>query len=313
MAIELLAYEYVSVNAQVARAQLRPHEENTEEFIHEHYKELVKRGEEGDSPAAVFCEEEARTLFGQLDRGSPEEFLDAVTIFTERLVAEMNGRTSPGLLLFARLNVEEKALTVVLKLQVTSKNAGVLQELADGTQSLGTVRNVLDAPGKIQKGLVTPDGREDSDVIVGDKLAQKSTAEYFVRAFGIRIDARPEEAALAFLRAVNSVDPKLTSRVVSALEGVEGGALPAVTEGLLEQVPELEQNWDAIESKLQEHKRPIRNVGTSTAFRATITAGLITISGPASAIDQSTAVTENDKRGWTVTVVSSTEPKKTYK
>ncbi|MFC3449583.1 hypothetical protein [Amycolatopsis speibonae] len=310
MIIEKLSYQYVAPGNEVVEAELREHDAGTDEFLFEHFQLLSQKAESDNTPRASFREEEAKNLFSKLEKGDDEEFLDAATIFTGRLVSEMDRRASDGLLVFARFIENDVTSTAVLKLDVVSKHAGVLRQVADGSQNLEAVRDVLDSPGKIQKALITPDLREDSEVIVSDRLSK--AADYFVRAFGIIIDSRPIEAVLTIVQVVAQEVPEATAKVVSVLPTIDSGPLEETLDSLVVQVPELEPKREVIETSLREHQRPIRHIDTAAGLKAKITAGSITITGPAETIDKSTSWSSITSHEWTIQVASTTEPKKTY-
>ncbi|WP_143086236.1 nucleoid-associated protein [Amycolatopsis saalfeldensis] len=310
MTIEMLTYQYVAPGNDVLQATLREHDESTDEFLFEHFRLLVQKSESGSTPCGSFREQEAKDLFIKLEKGDNEEFLGAATTFTERLVSEMDLRASAGLLVFARFVDEGPTSTAVLKLDVVSAHAGVLRQIADGSQSLEAVRDVLDSPGKLQKGLVTPDIREDSEIFVSDRLTKAS--EYFLRAFGVIIDARPVEAVLAVVQVVAQEVPDATVKVISVLPKIESGPLDETLDSLVEKVPELAPKRQAIEDSLREQQRPVRRIDTSAGFKAKIIAGAISITGPAAIVDKSVTWSPNMSQGWKVEIASTGEPKKTY-
>ncbi|WP_326836012.1 nucleoid-associated protein [Amycolatopsis rhabdoformis] len=312
MAIEMLTYDFVDASAEVGRASLRDHDESIEEFLYNHFKQLVKRVEKGDTPCATFHDDEARALFRNIEKGDEEEFLDGATQLMRRLVGTMDGRTAPGLLVFARFSEGEGTSTAILKLEVVSKFTGVLRQIADGSQSLETVRDVLDSPGNIQKGVITPDRRDDSDVIVGDRLNKAHAADYFVRAFGLTVDARPAEAALSVIQVVSKEIPEATNKVVATLPLIGSGPLDETIEALVQQVPELEPKRQVIEELLREQQRPIRRVDTTAGFKQKITVGSVTITGPATILDSTATIEANPQEGWTVSVTSLSEPVRNY-
>lgn len=310
MIINLLTYAFVAHDVTAAKASLREHDEHVDEFLFEHITLLAETPKTADIPHAVFREGEATSLFTALGEGEPEEFLKAADLLTERLIGEMDRRTSPGLLVFARFSEESASATAVLKLDVVSSHTGALRQVADGSLSLEAVRDVLDAPGRLQKGIITPDTREGSDVIIADRL--NKAAEYFVRAFGLLIESRATEGTLSIIQAVAKEVPEATTKVVAALPKIDSGTLQQTMDILVDKVPELEPKRNEIEGLLQEQHRPVRNVDTSAGIKAKVTAGAITISGPAAVIDSLVDWRQVPTQGWKIEVTSAGEPKKSY-
>ncbi len=310
MTIEMLTYLYVAPRSEVGAAELREHDEATDQFLSEHFAYLTAKAESASTPCATFREREAQDLFAKLEKGDGEAFLEAADMFTKRLVEEMDGRASAGLLVFARFVEDGVTSAVVLKLDVVSAHAGVLRQLADGPESLGTVRDVLDSPGKLQKGLVTPDLRDGSDVFVSDRLTK--TSEYFVRAFGVTIESRPVEGVLSMVEAVLREVPEAAIDVVKALPAIEGGPLRETLDHLVEQVPKLEPKRQIIEESLRTLRRPVRSIDTSAGCKLKVIVDSITIEGPAVDVNESVSCEPEPTQGWTTTIRSTSEPRWVY-
>jgi hypothetical protein len=310
MIIDLLTYAFVAHDVEAKNASLREHDENVDEFLFEHIKLLSETPKTTDIPHAVFREGEATSLFAALGEGEPEEFLKAATLLTERLISEMDRRTSAGLLVFARFSEDDVSATAVLKLDVVSSHTGALRQVADGSLSLEAVRDVLDAPGRLQKGIITPDTRDGSDVIIADRL--NKAADYFVRAFGLIIESRATEGTLAMIQAVAREVPDATAKVVSVLPKIDSGTLHETLDVLVEQVPELGPKRTEIEEILLDQQRPVRKVDTSTGIKAKVTAGAITIAGPAAVVDSLVGWQQGATQDWKIEVKSVSEPKKSY-
>jgi hypothetical protein len=124
-----------------------------------------------------------------------------------------------------------------LKLEVVTPNSAVLERLETGEEVLEGATNVLDAPGQLQKGALVDDPRPQSDVIIGDRLAQD--ALYFPRAFGIRAEQRPVHAAADLVAALDGRVPAVGPRVVQALPQLVPGSTSEVLAALGERVPAL--------------------------------------------------------------------------
>lgn len=311
MTVTHIAYTKVARDQQVPELTLRAHEPGVDAFLLDHVTELRKKSGAEGAPLATFKDPDAAELFEHLRAGTNEQFLVAAKSLADRLVQEMDGRSAEGLLVFLRVDVDEKLSGAALKLQVVTEHAARLEQVSDGELSLSAVQDVLDAPGKLQKGALVADTRAGSDVIIGDLLPQD--AQYFPRAFGIRSEQRSADTATALVSAVASRDQATAKKLVAALPSIPSGPTAEVLAAAAETITELNESTIAdVVSELGAQDRPVRNVDTTKPVKQVITADGVSISVPPAAQDR-VRVEHDDLEGWRVVVLSADEPVVAYR
>lgn len=269
---------------------------------------------DGSAANAAFHDESRRQRVEDLRSGDDAAFLAAANELALQLTDEMNhvGNAAPGLLVCTTLKEGSATMAAVLKLEVVSNEGAVLRRLESGEETLAAVTNVLDRPGDLQKGLVFPDARPNSDAVVGDKASQQE-ARYFLRSVGVTLQSRPGSSAPALVVAIG----KRASRAVADAV-VE--KLPSLTDGSPEQV--LTQLREAgitisepvvqeVVTDLARADRPVPVVTVSAPVKGKIRAGGLTISGPASDV-RSVTWKQDPQGGWMITIHTDTEPVPTW-
>lgn len=287
-------------------------DEGINAFLSDHITGLREMGTKRKTPPGKFTDPEAQRLFRDLYAGDDEEFLVAAGTLPKRLIAKMDRRTSPGLLVCLRAHDNDEHYGGVLKLQVVAPNAAVVEEeLASGKVKLSAVRDLLDKPGDLQKGAICTSWLADERVMVGDQLTHESA--YFPAAFGIRIYGRPAAAVAQLLAAVDEIDPALAEPVARALPAVESGEPEAVLDGLTAIVPELSETVAAdIAENLSLRARPVGYIDTTRPATETIKIGGITISGPVADMRARVQISQQHDDRWLVAVDSQDEPRRTH-
>src|SRR6476469_9222 len=258
-AIEYLTFQNVGPDAQVEEAVLRDHEVEIDRFLIAHMDALLAAANKGTVPTAVFLDDVAESLFRDARDSDCEAFLEAATGMSTQLIKAMDNRSKEGLLVIFRTS-GPKGNLAVLKLEVASQYAATLQRVGEGQENLLAVKDVLDAPGRLQKGLLYADPRDASSIVAIDKRSA-ITANYFLRAFSIVLNAQPAEGNLALVQAVFAVDSIRDTNVLSQVFPV----LPQLTEGdkcsvldqLQEAVPEVAEISHEIEANLADCRRPM--------------------------------------------------------
>lgn len=169
-----------------------------------------------------------------------------------------------------------------LKLQIISDHGATLTRLNSGEVRLSAVKDVLDRPGDLQKGVVYPDLRATSSAVVGDKVNVRD-ANYFVEAMGLRLDERDKDAfGLLAQATADVVGVGDAPRVVRALSRARAHSVDEVLAEAAETEPLLDEATQArIIEELANRDRPVRQVDTQAALKRTIRVGDVTISGPA--------------------------------
>lgn len=276
--IKQVTYARVAKGATPTAASPRQHDSDLDKFLLEHVEALRGFANGKNSCPAVFTDLASKSSFEALRDGNEAQFLQAAHDLTMNLIGEMTGATAEGLLVCVQLHDGSTASAAVLKLQVVTPNAANLETLDSGETLLSAVTNVMDAPGKLQKGALIDDARPGSDVVVGDVASKE--AQYFPRAFGISIEERPGQAAIAMLDVIKELHgdaAEIASR--DALPGIASGPVSEVLAELGKVVPELEPSVsrDAVDERLAGRARPVRKVETATPLTEHITASGVTI------------------------------------
>jgi hypothetical protein len=312
-----LTFFRVARGAVPAEPWLRPGVEEISDFLVDHVDDLQKRASEGTAANATFPEAADRQLIEDIRIGDDAAFLSAAKKIGGRLIEAMGplGTAKPGLLLCATFESEEvpsAATAAVLKLEVVSEHGAILELLESGEETLAAVQRVLDKPGELQKGLVYPDTRSDSEAIVGDKAAQQE-ARYFLRAVAVTLEAHAASSARELVRAVAAkAGPGVARSVVRALPSIEPASPAEVLGALRASVPELtEDTADEVARTLATADRPVVRVDTKAPVRGVVQAGPLRITGPAADIGR-VEWTANPEGGWVVTFTSDQEPRRSY-
>ncbi|HEY5880155.1 MAG TPA: hypothetical protein VIU11_14695 [Nakamurella sp.] len=247
------------------------------DFLASHADSLLKRASAGTAPGSVFPDEDRRALFEALRSGSDGEFLAGAGELAVDLVNQMGHVNSKdGVLVCATFENQGNTLSAALKLQVVSDHGAVLAQLATGETVLSAVKQVLDRPGELQKGIVYPDSRDGSEAVVGDK-ANQIEARYFLLAMGVRTEEHMKRAlgavATTLVDVVRLEDrPAVLRQLTSAAPGSVDDVVAAATAGLT-----LSRPVEEVIKELVARERPIGVVNTQAPLKATIVAGSITI------------------------------------
>ncbi len=313
MQIHLMTYSHVEAGGTPAPSIIRPTSPEVVVYLLQHMKALRRHADNGSWPPAEFVDPMCEHMFEELRVGSEERFLSAASTVVQRLIGRMRGNTSPGLLVCVQADENPEPSAVVLKLQVGPDYAGVLQRLETGEEELGAVRNVLDPPGKLQKGALFIDRRPDSQVIIGDKLAD--TARYFPDALGIRQVQKAKPATLELVRAVASVDAAAVPALQQKLRDMaETSDIPLEpVERVLEELELPSTQADEVRGILENQPRPVRTVDVRRPVSLTIEADNITVSGPAEDIDDKVEIAPQPDGSWHIIVTRIYEqPRRRY-
>jgi hypothetical protein len=107
--------------------------------------------------------------------------------------------------------------------------------------------------------------------------------------------------------------PEATTKIITVLPEIESGELSEVLEAVAEHEPALTPAVKAnITSALEERKRPVRQVDTSTALKKILRAQGITVSGSAHLMNRIVEVGTRPEGGWRITVDVDEEPVASY-
>lgn len=287
-------------------------EANVQAFFRDHIEALRAMSDDADAPPpGLVVEPECQDLFQRLQAGDINEFADTAGVFAKRLIKYMNGSTAKGLLACVRAEDNGDRLTAALKLEIDASNGTRLEELAAGEIRLAAVTNVLQQPGKLQKGILVHSGMPAEEVLCGDVHATQ--AQYFPRAFGIRTFARPSQGPPALLKIIAQRDVALAVQVAAVLPQVRSGTLPEVLSELGDRVSSLDAAIQAeLIETLEQSPRPIARIDTSKQVITVIGDGDIVLRGPAEEIGQRVDLHETAD-GWEAHVRFGGTPKTTFR
>jgi hypothetical protein len=312
-----LTFFRVARGAPPAAPWLRPGVDEVSDFLVDHVADLRKRATEGTAANASFADPADLQLIEDIRTGDDAAFLAAARVLGVRLVEQMApiGNAKPGLLLCATFHSDGTppvASAAVLKLEVVSPHGAVLQMLDSGEETLAAVKDVLDKPGDLQKGLVFPDARPASQAVVGDKAAQHE-ARYFLRAMGATLEAHGSGSARDLVKAVAArAGHRVAQEVVQILPAMEPAPPTQILAALREAIPDLGEDTAAeVADALAAAERPVVRVDTTAPVKAVLRAGALTVSGPAAEVGRITWDADPEG-GWVVRFNSYQEPKLTY-
>lgn len=173
------------------------------DFLRRHVQELRRAA---DIQNALLSQFQSGSGIPDLLRGlltaSDDQFVEISAGLAKRLHASMDQTTTPkpGVLAVIVTDVGSGAdAASVLKLDAISEAASFMFE-AGGQVKLNVLRNLLPAPGDLQKGISVPDPRDTSEAVVIDR--NQTAAQYFFNAFELRVSSTPREAEHALAEAI---------------------------------------------------------------------------------------------------------------
>jgi hypothetical protein len=157
-------------------------------------------------------------------RGADEkQFVDTSAGLATRLHDSMEQSTkpAPGVLaiIISGPDGKDPDVTSILKLDAIPELARYLVKA--GQVRLNIVRDLLPAPGDLQKGISVPDERGTSEAIVIDR--NPSAARYFFNAYELQVSSSPRESEKALSEAIVEGLPRTkraeAMKFVAALSG----------------------------------------------------------------------------------------------
>lgn len=303
-----MTYARVAKGAAPATMKSRDHDAQLDAFLIGHFEAMRELAANEDSPLSTFFDADAKKLFETLRTGTEDEFLTAAHSLCLRLIAEMDGRMEPGLLVCLQIDEDGALSAGALKLEVVAPNSAILEKLDSGEEVLTAVTDVMDAPGELQKGALVDDPRAGSDVIVGDRLPENSL--YFPRGLGIRTEQKAIDAAADLILAIEKAHgTAVATKAVTALPKVQEARVDSVLKDLQSSVPELDNPaLEAIKAKLDARPRPVGRVATNTPLKQVIRASGVTIHAPINSVVKVSSNT-NPTGGWRIIIDVPDEPK----
>lgn len=303
MTLGLVTYTYVEQGAATPTCTIRSATGDVADYLEAHADAIVEKASSNSTPPAKFLNRAAERRFQALATGTQTQFLATAQELAQRLQSEMDGRTKRGFFVALRRTVDKEAHACVMKLDVSDKAAASLQRRA-GLPDLAAVKDLLDVPGQLQKGAVTPDPRATSDVIVGERFAD--TSQYFLRALEIVQFYSERDSISELIAAVSRVSP---DRVGAVLEQIDRSE-PATAEDFFDRNPNLlEQSQVAdVVGRLRQLKRPLQPLDARhVPIRRTIAADGITITGRPQDLASKVQI-ERTPDGWRITINVTHQP-----
>lgn len=309
MAVELLTWASVGAGMSAPACQKKIVSGNMDSLLSEHLSNLRGRAASGRSPDARFVSDDARERFLALRDGSGEDFLAAASELAAALISRMDRRTDPGYLVALREADGENRSCAVLKMEVTDSYAGFVRHDPDEGEVLDAIRNLLDTPGRLQKGAVVPDERASSEVIVGDRLLE--TALYFLDALGIQQVERPSQAVVGLLAIADDALPGRQDEVAARLQSSNASTVHE----FLEEVPRIDPATKAdLLRRAEQRRRPIEGLDPKRAqtLRKIFRVAGVTISGRVSDMER-VQVSRRIEGGWRITIDVDEQPTTEYR
>lgn len=280
-----------------------------EDFLSDHVEKFLAstKAPEATPPGRIKTSEASR-LFRHLHTGTDEEFLAAAHELARRLIERMNKVTREGLLVALRAETKtDGRVAGLLKLEVVSPNGAVLQRDTAGQMILEAVQDMLDRPGKLQKGALATSTLPDDEIYCGDQLHRH--ARYFPEAFDVQVYARPVVAVKAFFDVVFETTPELFTDIAIAFHSVSSGPVRTVLADLADKVPTLSSAHQAlIAEQLAAQARPVASLDTGRAVKETYKIEDVTVTGPVPEMRRLVDVCERPEGGWRLTIDSADEP-----
>ena len=285
MIVERLMYTLIDRGVIVPVPELRDHNDDVDVFLADVVAALSKSMDKTDTKA-TFVDEDRRMVFRAIrDAATDEEFLAGARTLAQHLADRMDGRTNEGLLVCLAGRLDGRRIVAVLKLQVIAANGARLERVAGGTLSLTAVKDILDSPTGLQKGMLFDEGAP-RQVVVNDKLADN--ALYFLDAMGVRLHAKKAQTAQRLVDAVEAVaGPEVAHDAAGKLGAVPSGEPDAVFEALRSAgVALTPQQVDAAVGRLRASARPVEFVNTRAKVSVVYDIHGIKVTVPASALSR---------------------------
>jgi hypothetical protein len=193
----------------------KPIDPGVAEYFEAHIVDLISRPSKKVVPPARFANPGARLRFEHLAGGTENEFVSAAQELATRLYEKMQPTTAKkGFFVALRRQGEGASEGVVLKLDASEGPAAALETTKNGPE-LEAIADLLDIPGALQKGAVSPDTRANSDVIVGERW--DNTRQYFLAALDVVQNLSERESMYQLLRVVQLRAP---ASVPNVLRGI---------------------------------------------------------------------------------------------
>ena len=214
-----------------------------QDYLSRHDEEL--RGRHADENA-VFCTfkigSSPRTDLTLAQRGSEDAFLEVAVRMVDALATAMRGTTNAkdcvvALLAGGEPNAKSDHLTF-LKLDARIEAAHLKKAQAGRGVRLEVFKDLLPAPGEMQKGFSWPDPRHPASDLILHDTNRGDAALYFGNAFSLNISSKALETENALTdELVRQLGPA-RAREAAALVNDDGGRADRVVAKIRESYPE---------------------------------------------------------------------------
>lgn len=275
------------------------------DFLGRHVEELRKAAGAQDALLSRFQHGSGidAVLKSLLD-ADDAKFVDVSADFARQLQESMDqtSKPSPGVLAVIVTGPDEKPDVVsVLKLDAINEAAGF--KFVEGQVKHNVLRDLLPAPGQLQKGISWPDPRAVSDTIVIDR--NQAAAHYFFSAFDLEVSATPREAERALGEAINTNIPRSKRAAAMQYAAKLTGPADQVAAQVKAQYPELQIDRKELgaDGGLGGYIRPNKIAAHNTRFRSD---GIVVVV-PAERLKQVSGPKQVGG-GWEMTIKFKTRP-----
>jgi hypothetical protein len=276
------------------------------DFLARHVSKLREAAAEEDALLSRFHQGSGiPALMKSLLTVSDQEFIEISGGFATRLHESMKQSTKPGpgVLTIIASGDDEKTPTVssVLKLDAIPELASYLLEA--GQVKLSVVKDLLPAPGDLQKGISLPDGRGTSDAVVIDR--NPSAARYFFNAYELQVSHSPRESEKALSDVIVKGVPREKRAEAMKFVAELSGPADKVAAQVKKQYPEVQIDRKELgaQGDLGGYIRPKKVAGHLTRFRG----DGITVVVPYERLDRITGP-EQVGGGWEMTIRFTAKP-----
>ena len=216
---------------------MSPIERDEEDFLHRHVEQLtgLVRGQDGRSrfrPASHLKNELPSLL-----KAEDQEFLAIAKGHAERLAAAMARTSNAKACVMALLTEgDESGASTVSLLKLDAEVEAAQMQSTDGGVRLRVFQDLLPRPGDIQKGFSWPDERENSEIVVLDKVVAGSATKYFQEAFEIDVSPTAKATEDALVSELEGLPVPVVGSILERIS--DGGPADSIVERIREVVPD---------------------------------------------------------------------------
>jgi hypothetical protein len=304
-----MTYALVREDVRVPVPTLQPVDE-VAGFLSEHVEKLLQVEARLDAPPpGVFVDSGRQGDFHHLHAGTDDEFLAAYRRLAQELVNVMSKATKDGLLVGLRAVTEGYGTVAgVLKLEIVAPQGAALLTEADGSVvRLEAIKDMVDAPGKLQKGALVTSRLPPNRVHCRD--TSNTYAKYFPAALGVKVHPRPQAAMAALLDVTAQVIPQASAQIEDAVPTCAPGPVRDVLAEVANKVPELTEPLQVeIAERLSALAEPVTELDPGRTVKGTYKIGGILVTGPLVELGEVTAVQALSNGQWQLTITGDAKP-----